>query len=87
MISVPQETVQSAFCMQIPGVCQSQGKFCYIFYNNLPFWWPFCLHSYFIFIFLLEAKWLQLYSNFIANNLREKMGFETLFNITSFFHI
>ena len=35
---------------------------------------PFCLHSYFIFIFLLDAKCLQVDFNFIAINLREKMG-------------
>ena len=71
MMSVTQESVKSAFCMQFPGVCQSQGKFLYVC-NKLPFWRPFCLHSYFIFIFLLEAKCLQLDSNFIAINFREK---------------
>ena len=32
----------------------------------------FCLHSYLIYIFLLEAKCLQLDSNFIAFNLKKK---------------
>ena len=69
MMSVTQESVKLAFCMQIPGVCLSQGKFTYNFCNKLPFWRPFCLQSYFFFI-LLEAKCHQLDSNFIAYNLR-----------------
>ena len=48
-----QESVKSAFCMRIPGVCLSQGTFSYIFGNKLPFWRPFCLNYYFIFILLL----------------------------------
>ena len=44
------------------------------FCNKLPFGRPFCLLSYFIFFILLEAKCLQLDSNFIAYNLRKKMG-------------
>ena len=40
----------------------------------MQFWRSFCPHSYFIFIFLLEAKCLQLDSNFTAINLRKKMG-------------
>ena len=59
--------------MQIPVVCGSQGKFSYIFCNKLPFWRPFCLNSYFTFILLLWAKCLQIDSNVIANNLREKV--------------
>ena len=90
-MSVTTESVKSAFCMQIPGVCQLQGKFSYIFCNKLPFWWPFwrpfCLHSYFIFIFLLRAKCLQLDSNFIAINLREKMGLRHFFHIKQFFSL
>ena len=35
--SVTQESVKSAFCMQIPGVCQSQGIFSYIFVINCHF--------------------------------------------------
>ena len=70
MISVTQESVKSAFYMRIPGVCCPQGKFSYIVCNKLPF----CLNSYFIFIFFLLAKCLQLDSNVIANNLRKKMG-------------
>ena len=49
MMFVTQEAVKSAFCMQIPGVCQCQGKFSYICCNKLPF----RLNSYFIFIFML----------------------------------
>ena len=63
------------------------GKIFWYFCNKMPFWRPFCLHSYFIFIFLLEAKRLQLDSNFIANNLMEKNWFETFFHITQFFHL
>ena len=37
MMSVTQESVKSAFCMQNPGVCQSQGKFSYIFVINCHF--------------------------------------------------
>ena len=58
-----------AFCMQFPALCQSHGKFSYIFI------------IFFIFIFLLEAKCFQLDSNFITINLR-KNGFETFFHIS-----
>ena len=82
MMSVTQESVKPAFCMRIPGVCQSQEKISYIFCNRLPFLRPFCLNSYFIFyIFVMRAKCLQLDSKVIANNLR-KNGFETIFRIT-----
>ena len=74
MMSVTQESVNLAFFMQIAGVYWSQGNFSDIFCNQLIFWRPFCLHSYFIFFILLEAKCLQLDSNFIAYNLRKKMG-------------
>ena len=48
------------------------GKIFLYFCNKLPFWRPFCLHSYLNFKFVIEAKCLQLDSNFIANNLRGK---------------
>ena len=70
--------------MQIPGVCQYQGKIFLYFCNKLPFWHPFCLQSYFVFIFLLEAKCHQLDFIFITNNLSKKNGFETFFHITHF---
>ena len=76
MMSVTPESVESAFCMQIAGV------FFLYFLNKLPF----CLHSYFIFIFLFEAKCLQIDSNFIANNLRETNGFETFSISHNFFN-
>ena len=85
MMSVTQGTVKSAFCMQFPGVSPVLGKVFLYFCNKLPLWRPFCLHSYFIFIFLLEAKCLQLDSNFIAFNLR-KNEFETFVRITQCFH-
>ena len=72
MIAI-QESIKEVFCMQIPGVCQSQGRFSHIFGNKLLSWRPSCLHSYFIFIWL-QARCLQLDSNFIANNLRKKMS-------------
>ena len=37
MMSVTQESVKSAFCMQIPGVCQSQGIFSNIVVINCHF--------------------------------------------------
>ena len=74
------------FCVQIPGVYWSQGRFFYIFCKKLPFCRPYCLHSYFIFIWL-QAKYLQLDSNFIANNLRKQMGLRHFFHITQFFHL
>ena len=52
------------------------------FCNKMPFWRPFSMNFYFIVFILLEAKCLHLDSNFIVNNLREKDGFETFFNIT-----
>ena len=71
--------------MQIPGVCQSQGRFSHILCNKLPFWRPSYPHSYFIFIWL-HAKCLQSDSNFIANNLRKKMSLRHAFHITQYFH-
>ena len=69
MMSVTQELVNSAFCMQIPLVCLSQGKKFLYFCNKLSFGGHFvCI----LIFFLLDAKCLQLDSNFIANNLREK---------------
>ena len=70
-----------------PWSLWASGKTFFHFCNKVPFWRPFCLHSYFIFIFLLEAKCLQLDSNFIVNNLREKYGFETFFHGTQFFSL
>ena len=80
MMSVTQESVKSVFCMQIPGVC----LFLY-FCNKLSFLRPFWPHSYFIFIFLLEANCLQLDSNLIAISLSERNGFKTFFHITQLF--
>ena len=71
MMSVTPESVKSAFCMQIPGVCRRQGKFSYIFVINCHFGGHFvCILI--SFLYFLGAKCLQLDSNFIANNLREK---------------
>ena len=45
MMSVTQESVKSAFCIHIPGVCQSQGKFSYIYTpRKLCLWWVYCFH-------------------------------------------
>ena len=82
MMSVTLKSVKIAICMQIPGVCRSQRKFSYIFLNKLPFWRPFFQHSHFIFFILLEGKCLQLDSNFIDYNLREKIGLRYFFHIT-----
>ena len=60
MMSVTQESVKSAFCMQIPGVCRSQGKFSYIFVINCHFGGHFVCILILFFILLLEAKCLQL---------------------------
>ena len=47
MMPVIQESGKLEFCMQIPGVYWSQGRFSYIFWQkNLPLWRPYCLHSY-----------------------------------------
>ena len=85
MMSVTPESVKSAYCMQIPGLSAS-GKILLYSCNKLPFWRPFCLHSYSFFKFLLEAKFLQLDSNFIPNNLRENMGLRH-FSIPNIFHL
>ena len=71
----------------IPWSLPVSRKMFVYFCNKLPFWRPFCLYSYFIFVFLLVAKCLQLESNFIAINLRGKNGFETVFYITHFFSL
>ena len=59
----------------IPWSLPVSGKMFLHFCNILPFWRPFSLPSYFIFVFLSEAKCLQLDSNFISINLKKKMGF------------
>ena len=85
MMSVTQESVKSAFCMQIPGVCQSQGKFSHIFVINCHFGGHFvCILILFLY-FCKNAKCLKLDSNFIAINLRETTGFKTSFHKTHFF--
>ena len=72
MMSVTKESVKSAFCMQ--SLSFVQGKCSYILVINCHFGGHFvCIHILF-FIFLLEAKCLQLDSNFIAINLRDRMG-------------
>ena len=38
-----------AFCMQIPGVCQSQWRFSYSFCNKLQSWRQYWHHSFYIF--------------------------------------
>ena len=86
MRSVIQESVKLAFCMQIPGVCRSQGRFSYIFVINCHLGRH--LVHILIYIFVsLQAKCLQLDSNFIANNLRKKMGLRQFFHITQIFHL
>ena len=70
-----------------PWSLSASGKIILYYCNKLPFWRPFRLHSYPIFIFLLEAKCLQLHSNFIANNIREKMGLRHFSIPNNFFHL
>ena len=73
MMSVTQESVKLAFSCKSLEFTGLREIFLIFFCNQLTFWRPFCLHSYFFFI-LLEAKCLQLDFNFIAYNLRKKMG-------------
>ena len=68
--------------MQIPGVCQSQGRFSHIFCNKLPSWWSSCTHSYFI-SYLVTSQVSD--SSFIANNLRKKMSSRNYFHIYKIF--
>ena len=70
MMPITKESVKSAFCMQIPGFCRSQGKCSYIFVINCHFGGHFvCILILFV-NFLLESKCFQLNPNFIPNNLR-----------------
>ena len=71
--------------MQILEAYQSQGRFSYTVVK-LPSWRPSCPHSFLLFIWL-QAKCLQLASNFIAYNLRIKMGLRHIFRITQYFHL
>ena len=68
-----QESVKLAFCMQIPGVCQSQGKFSNIFLINCHLG-GHLVRILFLYFIWLQAKCPQLDSNFIADSLRKKMG-------------
>ena len=54
---VIQVSVKLAFCMRIPGVCLSQGRFSYIFVFKLPPWRQSCLH----FIFFLFGYRLSVF--------------------------
>ena len=70
------------------------GKiFLYFFGNKLPSWWPYCLHSYFMFFNWLQAKCLQLDSKFTANNLIKQMGlrlffpYHTIFSLINVLHL
>ena len=85
MMSVTQESVKLAFCMQFAGVYWSQGKFLIFLVINCHFGGYFvCILI--LFFILLEAKCLQLVSNFLAYNLRRKNGFESFFYIIQCFH-
>ena len=54
MMSVTQESVKNQhFTCKSEEFAGPKGKFSHIVCNKLPFWRPFCLNSYFIFIFLL----------------------------------
>ena len=81
-MSVLQEAVKLAFCMQISGVCQSQGRFFYIF------WLETAILSTFFFTFYLVTSYmrLKLDSNFIANKLRKKIGLRH-FSYHTYFHL
>ena len=92
MMSVTQESVKSAFCMQFPEVCQSQGKFSYIFVINRHFGGHFVCILILFFIFLSEVKCLQLDSNFKAITLREKWVYDifpyhTMFSLIIGLHL
>ena len=58
-----------------------------IFFNKLPFLRPFCLPSHFIRYILLEAKCLLLDSNFIAYNLRGRIGLRHFFTYRTIFYL
>ena len=58
-----------------------------LFVINCHFGGHFCLNSYFIFIFLLWAKCLQLDSNVIANNWRKKWVWDIFPYHTIFYFI
>ena len=68
MIYVIQESVKLEMCMQIPGVYWSQGRFSYIFFNNLPSCGGHIVCILILFFIWLQAKCLQLDFNFKANN-------------------
>ena len=53
MMSVTQESVKSAFCMQILEFAGLRENFHIVFVISCHFGGHFCLNSYFIFIFLL----------------------------------
>ena len=84
MMSVTQESVKSAFCLRIPGVCWSRGNF---FFVKLPFLVTILSKFLFYFYIFVIAKCLQLDSNVITNNLREKNGFETFFPFHTNFYL
>ena len=79
------------FCMQILGAHQSQGRFSYIFFcYKLPSCGYLGGHLgriLFLLFICLQAKCLQLDFNFIAYNLRKKMGLSHIFCITLYFHL
>ena len=73
MMSVIQESVKLAFCMQIPGVFLVSGKIFLYFFNKLPSW-RHLVRILILYFIWLQAKCPQLDSNFIADSLRKKKG-------------
>ena len=74
------------FCMQILEAYQSKVRFSYIFVINCHLGGHLVRIIFLRFIWL-QAKCLQLDSNFIEYNLRKKMGLRQIFRITQYFHL
>ena len=72
--------------MHIIGAYQSQGRFSYIFVINCHLGGHLVRILFLIFIWL-QAQGLQLDSNFIAYNLRKKMGLGHIFRNTQYFRL
>ena len=67
MMSVIQESVKLAFCVQIPGVFMSQERFLYFFLINCHLG-SHLVRIHILYFIWLQAKCPQLDFNFIANN-------------------
>ena len=85
MMSVTLKSVKVAFACKSLEFAGLRENFLILFLINCHFGGHFSAFSFYFFFILLRGKCLQLDSNFIDYNLREKIGLRYFFHITLYF--